>query len=190
MEKINRREPSETLYELCDTLFPEEFQKMLKHRPKSYGELKEENKQKDLLLSQLESQTLKLEEQLRELTETYKSAIEASIPVNYILERLLKLPIATAWDIYSNLDRLLKTHPAWRNYDIIIHEALEDRENEESGKKKDFYENVGELASRTVSMTNIEHFHNQNGTFNDNSGATIQTMPFPVNQNNQKRIEE
>lgn len=43
LERMNRREPSETLYELCDTLFPEEFQLMLRHRPPSYGELKDEN---------------------------------------------------------------------------------------------------------------------------------------------------
>lgn len=144
LEKINRREPSELLYELCDTLFPEEFQRMLiEHRPPSYKEvkdenerIKEDNRQKDLLLSQMEKQTRNLEKQLAELTETYRKAIEASIPVEDILQRLLKQSVAMAWDIYGKLDHILKTHPIWRNYDIKIYEAIQQKEEKENKKKE------------------------------------------------------
>ena len=186
LEKINRREPSETLYDLCDTLFPEEFQLMLRHRPKSYGELEEESRKKDLLILQMEKQTHRLEEQISEITETYRKAIEASIPVEDILKRLLKLPVATAWDIYGKLDRLLKTHAAWRKYDIRIHDALEQKESDEMMRTDDFYQNIDKWASRPT--TNIENFNNK-GTFNDNSGATFQSMPLPVVKN-KKLLEE
>ena len=143
LERMNRREPSETLYELCDTLFPEEFQLMLRHRPPSYGELKDENrkikdenKKKDLLLSQMELQSRKLEEQLAKLTEAYQKAIEASIPVEDILQRLLKESVSTAWDIYGKLDHIFKTHPIWRNYDIKIYEAIKQKEEKENKKKE------------------------------------------------------
>ena len=144
LEKMNRREPSELLYELCDTLFPEEFQRMLiEHRPPSYKEvkdenerIKEDNRQKDLLLSQMEKQTRNLEKQLAELTETYRKAIEASIPVEDILQRLLKQSVAMAWDIYGKLDHILKTHPIWRNYDIQIYEAIQQKEEKENKKKE------------------------------------------------------
>jgi hypothetical protein len=142
LERMNRREPSETLYELCDTLFPEEFQLMLRHRPPSYGELKDENQKikdenkiKDLLLSQMELQSRKLEEQLANLTEAYQKAIEASIPVEDILQRLLKESVSTAWNIYGQLDHILKTHPIWRNYDIKIYEAIRQKEENENKKK-------------------------------------------------------
>lgn len=186
LEKMNRREPSELLYELCDTLFPEEFQLMLRHRPKSYGELEEESRKKDLLIMQMEKQTHRLEEQISEITETYRKAIEASIPVEDILKRLLKLPVATAWDIYGKLDRLLKTHAAWRKYDIRIHDALEQKESDEMVRTDDFYQNIDKWASRPT--TNIENFNNK-GTFNDNSGATFQSMPLPVVKN-KKLLEE
>jgi len=186
LEKINRREPSETLYELCDTLFPEEFQLMLRHRPKSYGELKKENAQKDLLLSQMESQTRKLEQQLEEAALAYKTAIEASIPVEDILQRLQRIPIATAWDIYDKLDRLLKTHPIWRQYDIQIQEALEQREREEESMKRNLYSNLETVANNPTYSTTIEHFHNQNGTYNDFSEATLRTLPFRPHKINHK----
>lgn len=190
LEKINRREPSETLYELCDTLFPEEFQQMLRHRPKSYGELEEENAQKDMLLSQMENQTHKLEQQLEEVTLAYKTAIEASIPVEDILQRLHRIPIATAWDIYGKLDRLLKTHPVWRQYDIQIQEALEQREREEESMKSNLYSNLETVAKKPTNSTTIEHFHNQNGTYNDFSEATLHTLAFRPHKNNHKIIEK
>ena len=190
LEKINRREPSETLYELCDTLFPEEFQLMLRHRPKSYGELKRENEQKDLLLRRMENQTRELEQQLERVTLSYKTAIEASIPVEEILQRLQAIPIATAWDIFSKLDRLLKTHPVWRQYDVKIQEALEQRERKEESLKMRLYGNVETCAEKTTSSTNIENFYNQSGTYNDFSEATIHTLPFPHYKDNPKTIEE
>ena len=190
LEKINRREPSETLYELCDTLFPEEFQLMLRHRPKSYGELKRENEQKDLLLRRMENQTRELEQQLERVTLSYKTAIEASIPVEEILQRLQAIPIATAWDIFNKLDRLLKTHPVWRQYDVKIQEALEQRERKEESLKMRLYGNVETCAEKTTSSTNIENFYNQSGTYNDFSEATIHTLPFPHYKDNPKTIEE
>lgn len=190
LEKINRREPSETLYELCDTLFPEEFQLMLRHRPKSYGELKRENEQKDLLLRRMENQTRELQQQLERVTLSYKTAIEASIPVEEILQRLQAIPIATAWDIFNKLDRLLKTHPVWRQYDVKIQEALEQRERKEESLKMRLYGNVETCAEKTTSSTNIENFYNQSGTYNDFSEATIHTLPFPHYKDNPKTIEE
>ena len=189
LEKVNRREPSDTLYELCDTLFPEDFQLMLRHRPKSYGELKEENAQKDLLLKQMENQTNKLEQQLEEVVMAYKKAIEASIPIDDILQRLQTIRIETAWDIYGRLDRLLKTHPVWRQYDVQIQEALEQREMEEERKRNDFYNDIETCAKKPTYSTTIGQFHNQNGIYNDFSEATLHTLPFHSHKNNHKIIE-
>ena len=190
LEKINRREPSETLYELCDTLFPEEFQLMLRHRPKSYGELKEENELKDLLLRQMENQTRELGRHLEKVTLAYTTAIEASIPVEDILQRLQEIPIATAWDIFNKMDRLLKTHPVWRQYDMIIHKAWEQREREEESQKKRLYSNVEACVEKPTSTTNIEHLYNNGGTYNDYSNSTISTMSPPLHQNIPKIIKE
>lgn len=190
LSRINATKSSEILYELCDTLFPEEFQLMLRHKPKSYGELKEENDRKGLLLKRMENQTHELERQLEELALTYKTAIEASIPVEEIQQRLLRLPIATAWDIFGKLDRLLKTYPAWRQYDVHIQKVLEQKEAEEEKMRKEMYSNVEAYAKKPVSSTTIGHFYNQNGTYNDFSDATLHALPTPAYQNNSKNIEE
>lgn len=190
LSRINATKSSEILYELCDTLFPEEFQLMLRHKPKSYGELKEENAQQALLLKRMETQTHKLEQQLEESTLAFKMAVEASIPVEEIQQRLLRLPIATAWDIFNKLDRLLKTHPTWRQYDVHIHEALEQKEADEEQMRRDMYSNVEAYAKKPVSSTTIGHFYNQNGTYNDFSDATLHALPTPAYQKSSKNIEE
>ena len=163
---------------------------MLRHRPKSYGELKEENAQQALLLKRMETQTHKLEQQLEESTLAFKMAVEASIPVEEIQQRLLRLPIATAWDIFNKLDRLLKTHPTWRQYDVHIHEALEQKEADEEQMRRDMYSNVEAYAKKPVSSTTIGHFYNQNGTYNDFSDATLHALPTPAYQNSSKNTEE
>jgi len=183
---VNQTKPSEVLYELCDTLFPEEFQVMLQnHRPPSYSELKNELSQKNRIIAQMESQAQLLQEQSERLAETYRKAIEASIPVDDIKERLLKLSVNIAWEIYGKLDHLLKTHPNWRKYDIEIHGALEAKEQEERKKQEDFMQNIGLVASRP----NITNFNNQ-GTYNDNSGATIHPITSVPLNSDLKMIEQ
>lgn len=190
LEKINRREPSETLYGLCDTIFPEEFQLMMRHRPPSYGELKEENALKDKLMAEMENQTRKLEQQLEEVTLTYKSAIEASIPVDYIVLRFQQIKrIDTAWAIYESLDRLLKRHPAWRKYDVIIHDVLEQRESDEEEKKQNLYADMKTAANKPAKAINIGEFNNH-GTYNDYSEATFPSSPYIPHKNMPKIIEE
>ena len=124
------------------------------------------------------------------LTSEFKKANERSIPVEDILQRLHRIPIATAWDIYGKLDRLLKTHPVWRQYDMIIHKALEQREREEESQKKRLYSNVEACVEKPTSTTNIEHLYNNGGTYNDYSNSTISTMSPPLHQNIPKIIKE
>ena len=128
LEMINRFEPAETLYTLCDAVFPEDFQRMLNtHRPKSYGELEDENKKKDLLLKELRQQTQDTRDQIERLTKMLKAAVEASIPIEDIERELMSLPANTAWDIFNSMNELLQDHDIWRRYDRDIRKKLKER---------------------------------------------------------------
>ena len=84
-EVVNSSEPSEILYELCDTFFPEEFQRMLReHRPKSYKEIEDENSQKDNLIQQLRDQSNRTCKELERSKEILEKMVLSSIPIEDI----------------------------------------------------------------------------------------------------------
>lgn len=148
LAKINSCEPSETLYTLCDAIFPADFQRMLNtHRPKSYGELENENRQKDLLLKELRQQTQETRNQIVRLTKMLKAAVEASIPIEDIERELMSLPASTAWDIFNSMNELLQDHDTWRRYDRDIRKKLKARFSEGEAKRDKLYEDVEKAAN-------------------------------------------
>lgn len=123
-EVLDKTKPSEILYELCDTLFPEEFQKMLSdHRPKSYDEVADENSQKDILLTQMAEQTRQLKEQIARITNLFREMVESSISIEEIEEELKNYPPGMAWDMLAHLNNDLSWNPVWREY----YPALRDK---------------------------------------------------------------
>lgn len=117
-------------------------------------------------------------------------ALEDAIPVAFIRERLLNLPnTEKAWEIYGCLDRLLKTHPAWRKQDTSISEALEEKEREAAKQEREFKQQVGKIAARPTSEMKIDTFYNQGGTFNDQSGSLF--LPYDIaNLNTNNNTDE
>ena len=80
-EELNRCEPSELLYTLCDAVFPEDFQRMLReHRPKSYKEVEDENHKKDELIQEMRVQTKHMHEQLSKTQELLQQMVLSAIP--------------------------------------------------------------------------------------------------------------
>jgi hypothetical protein len=125
---IDQNEPSEILYELCDALFPEDFQRMLnEHRPKSYSELEDENKRQEKIIRQMSEQSAQMNRDYERMVNTLKEAIEASIPVAYIESQLMSFPPHTAWDMFESLNNFFEESEAWRKYDIGIRKKLKNR---------------------------------------------------------------
>jgi hypothetical protein len=136
-EWCNRNEPSDILNELCDTLFPEDFQRLLGDmRPKTYGELEEENQRKDEIIERMQQQVSQAWDTTNRLVDTFKNAIESSIPIPDIEKRLMTLPAGTAWDIYNKLEESLRFHDNWRKYNQSLESKvlarLQEAENRQS----------------------------------------------------------
>ena len=111
-------EPSEMLYELCDTLFPEDFQRMLRdHRPKTYKEVEDESRKKDALIKQLDEQKGHLQNELNKTRVLLQSMIESAIPIDQVDAELMKYPPTMAWELLRELNNssVLNAIAAWRN---------------------------------------------------------------------------
>lgn len=115
---VNRTDPSEILYELCDTLFPEDFQRMMReHRPKSYKEVENECYQKDELIRQMNEQKRHLQAELDRTKEVLQQMILTAIPISEVDAELMKYPPSMAWELLCKLNEspILNGIETWRN---------------------------------------------------------------------------
>jgi hypothetical protein len=119
-EEMNRvKEPSELLYPLCDAIFPEDFQRLLReHRPKSYKEIEDESNQKDELIQQLKDQTNRTHKELEKSKEIIEKMVLSSIPIEDIDAELMQYPAGTAWDMLKDLNAnpVISMQKAWREH--------------------------------------------------------------------------
>ena len=118
-EELNRCEPSDLLYELCDTLFPEDFQRMLReHRPKSYKEIEDESRQKDELIKQMKEQTRRTRNELDKAKEMLQQMVLSAIPIEDIEAELDQYPSSIAWDMLKELNAnpVISMQDAWREH--------------------------------------------------------------------------
>jgi hypothetical protein len=107
------------LYELCDALFPEDFQRLLnEHRPPSYKEVEDESKRKDELNRQLQEQNKRLSGELKKVEQTLQQMILSAIPINDIDAELEQYPPGMAWDMLQRLqdNPVIHIQPAWRDH--------------------------------------------------------------------------
>ena len=116
-EELNRCEPSELLYELCNTLFPEDFQRLLReHRPKSYKEVEDESHKKDELIQEMRVQTQHMHDELSKTQELLQQMVLSAIPIEDVDKELMKYPPGLAWDMLRDLNAnvLVNVQRAWR----------------------------------------------------------------------------
>ena len=122
-EEMNRvNEHSELLYPLCDAIFPEDFQRLLReHRPKSYKEIENESNQKDELILQLKDQTNRTRKELEKSKEIIEKMVLSSIPIEDVDAELEQYPPGTAWDMLKDLNAnpIISMQKAWRENPII-----------------------------------------------------------------------
>lgn len=150
-EELNRCEPSDLLYELCDTIFPEDFQRLLReNRPKSYNEIEDESHKKDELIKQMKVQTKQLRQQLDKTEEILQQMVESAIPIKDIDKELMKYPPGTAWDLLCKLNAnpAICIQPAWREYYPSLLEKHQKRLFEPIEQQKDLTNAIKTVAKK------------------------------------------
>jgi hypothetical protein len=119
-EEMNRvKEHSELLYPLCDTIFPEEFQRLLReHRPKSYKEVEDESQQKDELIQQLKDLSSRTRRELDKSREIIEKMVLSSIPIEDIDAELEQYPAGVAWEMLKELNAnpIIIMQKAWHEH--------------------------------------------------------------------------
>lgn len=123
---MDQTRPSNALNELCNTIFPEDFQRMLdEYRPETREQVeKERNRLRlevGLLTEQLEAMVVKL-----------KNALERSVPIDDIEREILRLSPGAALDICSKLTLMLSENNAWMtNMPNIKEKILQKKEEQD-----------------------------------------------------------
>jgi len=156
-EELNRCEPSELLYTLCDAVFPEDFQRMLReHRPKSYKEVEDESHKKDELIQEMRAQTQHMHEQLSKTQELLQQMVLSAIPIEDVDKELMKYPPGLAWDMLRDLNAnvLVNVQRAWReNYPALL-EKHRQRLFEPINQQKDLTDAMWKVAERPANLYN------------------------------------
>ena len=138
-EELNRvKDHSELLYPLCDALFPEDFQRMLReNKPKSYKEVEDESHKKDELIKQIQKQNKQLKSNLDATKEVLEQMILSSIPIKDVDAELEQYPPTMAWELLLKLNEspILNAFEAWHNaYPALLKKyrgRLVDRKNQQ-----------------------------------------------------------
>lgn len=118
--------PSDALNELCDTLFPEDFQRMLdEFRPETRDEIERER-------NKLRYEVGILTEQMTNMAEKLKNALENSVPIVDIESQLLRLSPGAALDLCAKLTLMLSDNQAWMtNMPGIKDKILQKKEEQD-----------------------------------------------------------
>ncbi len=146
---LEKTKPSEILYELCDTIFPEEFQRILdEHRPKSYDEVASENNRKDELLKQMKKEADQLNALLSSITHHLTQMAESSITMNEIEGELMKYPSGLAWTMIERLNNDLSWNLVWREHYPEMREKIFARLCDSTQEQANLTYSIKEIASR------------------------------------------
>lgn len=157
-EELNRiKDHSEVLYELCDALFPEDFQRMLReNRPKSYKEMEDESNRKDELIAEMEHQAKLLHKQLDRAEDMLQKMVLSSIPIEDVDKELMKYPPGVAWDflLKLNANPIICMQEAWReNYPSLL-EKYRKRLYEPIDQQRDLTDAIMKVAERPTTSYN------------------------------------
>lgn len=151
-EELNRiKDHSELLYDLCDALFPEDFQRMLReNRPKSYKEVEDESHRKDELIKQIQKQNKQLKSDLDATKEVLEQMILSSIPIKDVDVELEQYPPAMSWELLLKLNEspILNAFEAWHNAYPALLKKYRDRLVDSMNQQKELNEAIKEGVNR------------------------------------------
>lgn len=156
---------SHMLYELCDTIFPEDFQRMLdEFRPETRDEIERER-------NKLRYEVGILTDQMTSMAEKLKDALEHSVPIADIEYQLLRLSPGAALDLCANLTVMLSHNQAWMTSMPDIKEKILQKKEEQDRQMSELllkiYEkqpvNVNVGAGGTAQITEREIVNQPSG---------------------------
>lgn len=137
--------PSDVLNELCDTLFPEDFQRLLdEFRPETRDEIERER-------NKLRYEVGILTEQMTSMAERLKDALENSVPISEIEKELLRFSPGTALDLCAKLTMMLSNNNAWMTSMPDIKEKILQKKEEQDQQMAEFFQKMSE--KQPVSVT-------------------------------------
>lgn len=133
LDKIEKRmsdtKQSPDLDELCEVLFPEEFLNMLnQHRIPSYHELECEIER---IKVELDSTQDTMNRQAEEMAAQLSAALNASVPIEVIEQRILIFPSQVALNIYMSLNTMLQVDAVWTAHSESILQKILAKQQQE-----------------------------------------------------------
>ena len=130
--------PSDDLNELCDTLFPEDFQRMLdEFRPETREQMERER-------NRLRYEVGLLTDQLSAMANRLKEALENSVPIPEIEKQLLRLSPGTALDLCGKMTLMLSDNQAWMASMPDIKEKILKKKEEQDQQLADLLQQMVE----------------------------------------------
>lgn len=161
---MDETKPSDALNELFDTLFPEDFQRMLdEYRPETREQVERER-------NRLRQEVGLLTDQMNDMAEKLKNALERSVPIDYIESQLLRLSPGIALDLCSKLTLMLSDNDAWmKNMPAIKEKILQKKEEQDR--------QVTELLKNITEKSPVEVKVGQGGTAQITESGIINQLP-------------
>ena len=176
-EEITRHEPSDLLYELCDAIFPEHFQRLLReHRPKSYKEIEDESHLKDELIQQMKEQHKRTCKELEKSKETLEQMVLSSIPIEDVDAELEQYPAGTAWDMLKDLNAnpIISMQKAWREHYPELLKKYRARLMEPVEQQKNVAEAMMKVAEEPKVNYHLELVNKKETNIDKNYGPNIE----------------
>lgn len=135
---MDNTKPSDDLNELCDTLFPEDFQRMLdEFRPETREQVERER-------NRLRYEVGLLTDQLSAMADRLKEALENSVPIPEIEKQLLRLSPGTALDLCGKMTLMLSDNKAWMACMPDIKEKILKKKEEQDQQLADLLQQMAE----------------------------------------------
>jgi hypothetical protein len=138
-------------------------------RPKTYRDLEEENQKKDEIIERMQLQVTQAWDNTNRLADTFKTAIESSIPIPDIESRLMTLPAGTAWDIFNKLEESLRFHDNWRKFNQGLEAKVLARLHEVENRKPELnfnnpsFNSVYDIhGNQTINLEGLENGREEN----------------------------
>lgn len=161
---MDETKPSDALNELCDTLFPEDFQRMLdEYRPETREQVERER-------DRLRSEVGLLTDQMNDMADKLKNALERSVPIDYIESQLLRLSPGAALDLCSKLTLMLSDNAAWMKSMPQIKEKILQKKEEQDRQLTELLKNMAEKSHVEVKV-------GQGGTAQITESGIINQIP-------------
>ena len=128
-KRMNDTQQAPDLDLLCKVLFPEEFCNMLNaHRLPSYHELESEI---DRIRIELDSTQETMSRQAQEMAAQLSAALNASVPIDVIEQRLMIFPSTTALSVFMPLNTMLQVNAVWQAHSEDILQKILAKQQQE-----------------------------------------------------------